>query len=98
MSDAFVARSDVAAALRELVETRLDMTERGRGDDELPAAVDFLEQRGIELPQDTEVRLVRTSHENEERALAPLCPNGERARPVNCRLIRGRWVCDWICQ
>jgi hypothetical protein len=98
MSDAFTSRSDVAAALQELVESRLDMTEQGRGDDELLAADDFLAQRGIELPHDTEVRLVRMSHESEEQALAPLCPNGERAQPVDCRLIRGRWVCDWICQ
>lgn len=54
MSDAFVARSSIAAALRKLVETRLDMTERGWGDD-LLVAVDFLEQRGIRLPQDAEV-------------------------------------------
>ena len=94
--DNFLDRADVKSALDELVAQRMVLTEGGVGDAELPNAVDHLREQGIDVPQGANVRILRTIHDGEARALAPMC-NGERARPVNCRWIGKHYVCDWVC-
>jgi hypothetical protein len=92
----FIERSDVRSALDDVVERRLQMTEEGRDDSELPSAEDHLRHQGIEIPEGSSPRLIRTQHESEMEPLAPMC-NGVHAIPVNCRWIHKHYVCDWVC-
>ena len=54
---------------------------------------------GIDRPADTTLSMVRTLQETDDQPLSPLCPDGSRARPVNCRPHPkgGYPICDWIC-
>lgn len=95
-SESFLGRSDVKAALDDLVAHRFQLTEEGQTDAELPDAMDYFHEQGIEVPDGVTVRLLRTIHESDVDVLAPVC-NGDFARPINCRWIGKRWVCDWVC-
>lgn len=98
MSDgeSFLNRPEVKSALDDLVAQRLKLTADGRGDEELPDAIDYLRAQGIALPTGTGIRLLRTMQESDVKPLGPMC-NGERARPVNCQWIGKHYVCEWVC-
>jgi hypothetical protein len=96
-NEAFLSRPDVKRALDDLVDRRLGMTEEGHDDAQLPEPAGFLREQGIEIPDGTKLRLVRTVHESDVQPLSPLCDDGQRATPVNCRWIGKHFVCDWVC-
>jgi hypothetical protein len=92
----FLARPDVKRELDELVRLRMELTKQGRDEAELPGAAGHLRDRGIEIPDGADVRLLRTVHDSDVQPLAPMC-NGVHAVPVNCEWIGGRYVCEWAC-
>jgi hypothetical protein len=92
----FLERPDVKVALDELVAFRMTLTEEGTAEAELPNARAHLRDRGIDVPEGSSVRIVRSVHETNIHPEAPMC-NGDRARPVNCHWIGRQWVCDWVC-
>jgi hypothetical protein len=89
----FLARDDVKGALREIADAD-DGPEGDRGD-----VAGRLRERGVDVPAGATLTMIRTVEESDVEPMGPLCPDGSRARPVNCRPnpTGGYPICDWIC-
>ena len=93
----FLERPEVKRALEALVARRLQMTEAGSEDAELPDAHAFLLEEGLEVPAGANVRLKRTVHDSDViKPLGPYCGD-QQCRPVNCHWIGKQFVCEWVC-
>lgn len=101
----YFAHPETAKALEELEETCFALREQGAGGETFPDVVTFLRERGVDPPG---ARTIYVRHTVEEpgttvETLAamptkPACPGeGGDCRPTNCKMIRGQWVCSWIC-
>jgi hypothetical protein len=101
----YFARPEAAKALEELDDTCFALRERGEGEDAFPDARSFLRERGVDPPGGGAIYVRHTVEEpgTTVEALAemptkPVCPGGGGdCRPTNCKMIRGQWVCSWIC-
>lgn len=101
---AFMASADTRTALEELTELCFGLREQGVGEEDFPDASEFLGSRGLRPPGDGSIR-IRHTVEREGAQPAdlmtpskPLCPDmSDGCHPTDCRMIRGRWVCSWVC-
>lgn len=94
--ESFFQRSDVQAALEELSARRLRLSAEGHLEEDLPNARDHLVEQGIQIPEDSEIRLIRTVHETDVQPQGPYCGDVQ-CRPVNCHRVGKHWVCEWSC-
>jgi len=102
----YLARPEAVKAIEELAEACFAVRERGEGEDAFPDATGFLRERGVEPPGDGTIQVRHTIEEpgTTVAALAQVepakykCPDGNGdCWPTNCKMIRGQWVCAWVC-
>lgn len=94
--ESFMARAEVTSALDDLIDERLQLTEEGREEGELPTAEAFLRERDISIPEGVRVWIRRTVHDSGVAPTGAECdgvPCGRR----QCRMINDSINCDWIC-
>jgi len=102
----YFAQPQVSEAIDALEEVAFAARERGEADDAIPDAMAFLQERGVELPDEGGVHLMLSVEEAEatpeqllNKPLRPICPDGSgECFPRNCKWIKGEYVCSWVCR
>lgn len=100
----YLAKPAVAGVLNDLVDACFGVLEEGGDEDDFPDATEFLKAREIEIPGSGTLHVRYTVEEKEiqptelEPSRVP-CPDGsDGCRPVNCKWIKGEYVCGWLCK
>jgi hypothetical protein len=100
----YLASSESQSAIQELTEVCFELSAQGKDEEDFPDAIEFLATRGVRPPGEGTIRVRHTVEEEGVQPAdlmtpsKPRCPDGhDGCLPTDCRMIKGRWVCSWVC-